>query len=64
MIEGILLSMEDATGSMSNSPGSVTRLLGQMQAGSDAEREAAATAIVRRYFAQLVEVVGQHSRRG
>ncbi len=30
-----------------------------MQTGSDAEREAAATAIVRRYFAQLVDLVGQ-----
>ena len=47
-------------GSPTNRPGSVTRLLGQMQAGSDVEREAASTAIVRRYFAQLAEVVGRH----
>jgi hypothetical protein len=31
-------------GSPTNRPGSVTRLLGQMQAGSDAEREAASAA--------------------
>jgi RNA polymerase sigma-70 factor, ECF subfamily len=47
-------------GSPTNLPGSVTRLLGQMQVGSDAERDVASTAIVRRYFAQLAEVVGRH----
>jgi RNA polymerase sigma factor (sigma-70 family) len=42
----------------------VTRLLGQMRAGSPTEREQATTAIVQRYFARLAEVVGrQLSRR-
>jgi RNA polymerase sigma factor (sigma-70 family) len=42
----------------------VTRLLGQMRAGSPTERELATTAIVQRYFARLAEVVErQLSRR-
>ncbi len=58
-IEGMLLSMQEARGSHAKTPGSVTRLLGQMQAGPATEREAAAAAIVRRYFARLAEVVGR-----
>ena len=52
--------MADTMGSPTNPQGSVTRLLGQMQAGSDVERERATAAIVRRYFARLAEVVARH----
>jgi RNA polymerase sigma factor (sigma-70 family) len=56
--------MADARGSSADRPGSVTRLLGQMRAGTPTEREQATTAIVQRYFARLAEVVGrQLSRR-
>jgi RNA polymerase sigma factor (sigma-70 family) len=49
--------MRDATESSSNFPGSVTRLLRQLQAGTPAEREEAATAIVQRYFTRLEGLV-------
>jgi RNA polymerase sigma factor (sigma-70 family) len=52
--------MADATGSPVNPPRSVTGLLGQMRAGSTSERDEAAAAIVRRYFAQVADVVGRN----
>jgi RNA polymerase sigma factor (sigma-70 family) len=38
----------------------VTRLLGQLRAGTADDREAAAAAIVQRYFARLADVVGRN----
>ena len=51
--------MQDARKSFSTSPGSVTQLIHQLQAGTLMERQAAATAIVQRYFTQLENVVRQ-----
>jgi len=51
--------MRDARKSFSTSPGSVTQLIHQLQAGTLIESQAAATAIVQRYFTQLENVVRQ-----
>ena len=51
--------MQDARKSFSTSPGSGTQLIHQLQAGTLIESQAAATAIVQRYFTQLENVVRQ-----
>ena len=51
--------MRDTTGSQTKPAGSVTRLLGQMQAGSSTASQPATTAIVRRYLVELVNLVSR-----